>query len=70
MGSQQFGLLSGVTQSLAGRVGLTRLLPLALAELPPDDIARLTPDALMLRGLYERSGVKVMGWRDIEIAEG
>lgn len=51
-GSQQFGLLSGVTQSLAGRVGLTRLLPLALAELPQDDIARLDPDALMLRGLY------------------
>ena len=33
-GSQQFGLLPGVTQSLAGRVGLTRLLPLSLAELP------------------------------------
>lgn len=51
-GSQQFGLLSGVTQSLAGRVGLTRLLPLALAELPQDEVARLDPDALMLRGLY------------------
>jgi len=51
-GSQQFGLLSGVTQSLAGRVGLTRLLPLALAELPLDNSARLDPDALMLRGLY------------------
>jgi predicted AAA+ superfamily ATPase len=33
-GSQQFGLLAGVTQSLAGRVGLTRLLPLAFAEMP------------------------------------
>ena len=32
-GSQQFGLMAGVTQSLAGRVGLTRLLPLALSEL-------------------------------------
>ncbi|MBC7617375.1 MAG: ATP-binding protein [Candidatus Saccharibacteria bacterium] len=32
-GSQQFGLMAGVTQSLAGRVGLTRLLPLALCEL-------------------------------------
>lgn len=32
-GSQQFGLLAGVTQSLAGRVGLTRLLPLALCEI-------------------------------------
>lgn len=34
-GSQQFGLMAGVTQSLAGRVGLTRLLPLALSELHP-----------------------------------
>jgi uncharacterized protein len=32
-GSQQFGLLAGVSQSLAGRVGLLRLLPLALSEL-------------------------------------
>jgi predicted AAA+ superfamily ATPase len=51
-GSQQFGLLSGVTQSLAGRVGLTRLLPLSLAELPWDDVVQLGLDALMLRGLY------------------
>ena len=28
-GSQQFGLLSGISQTLAGRVGMTRLLPLA-----------------------------------------
>lgn len=32
-GSQQFGLMAGVAQSLAGRVGMTRLLPLALSEL-------------------------------------
>lgn len=32
-GSQQFGLMAGVSQSLAGRVGLTRLLPLSLSEL-------------------------------------
>jgi len=32
-GSQQFGLIAGVTQSLAGRVGLSRLLPLALSEI-------------------------------------
>lgn len=31
-GAQQFGSMAGVTQSLAGRVGLTRLLPLALSE--------------------------------------
>lgn len=32
-GSQQFGLMAGVSQSLAGRLGMTRLLPLALSEL-------------------------------------
>ncbi len=51
-GSQQFGLLSGVTQSLAGRVGMSRLLPLALAELPSEAIVALDLDELMLRGLY------------------
>lgn len=51
-GSQQFGLLSGVTQSLAGRVGLTRLLPLALAELAPGELAQLDADAVMVHGLY------------------
>ncbi|MFZ4580753.1 MAG: ATP-binding protein [Myxococcota bacterium] len=41
-GSQQFGLLAGVTQSLAGRAGLCELLPFSLGELqaagraPPD----------------------------------
>lgn len=51
-GSQQFGLLSGVTQSLAGRVGLTRLLPLALAEMPALSSDAMSLDALMLRGGY------------------
>ncbi|GAB4213408.1 MAG: ATP-binding protein [Rhodoferax sp.] len=51
-GSQQFGLLSGVTQSLAGRVGLTRLLPLALAELAPGELAQLDVDTVMVHGLY------------------
>ena len=32
-GSQQFGLMAAITQSLAGRVGLARLLPLALSEI-------------------------------------
>jgi predicted AAA+ superfamily ATPase len=44
--------LAGVTQTLAGRVGMTRLLPLALGELPDGELARLAPDALMLKGLY------------------
>ena len=32
-GSQQFGLMSGITQSLAGRVGMLTLLPLVRAEM-------------------------------------
>lgn len=32
-GSQQLGLLSGVTQSLAGRAGVLQLLPFLLSEL-------------------------------------
>lgn len=32
-GSQQFGLMSGITQSLAGRVGMVQLLPFSLGEL-------------------------------------
>jgi predicted AAA+ superfamily ATPase len=31
--SQQFGLLSGISQSLAGRVGLVQLLPFSISEL-------------------------------------
>lgn len=51
-GSQQFGLLSGITQSLAGRVGMVQLLPFTMDELKsagklPDDV-----DRLMLYGMY------------------
>ena len=34
-GSQQFGLMDGISQSLAGRVGVLTLLPLSQAELAP-----------------------------------
>jgi predicted AAA+ superfamily ATPase len=50
-GSQQFGLLAGVTQSLAGRVGLTRLLPLAFDEMPAAS-RQLSIDAMLLLGGY------------------
>lgn len=48
-GSQQFGLLAGVTQSLAGRVGMAQLLPMALGEFSalPD-----TPDLMLGAGGY------------------
>lgn len=52
-GSQQFGLLSGVSQSLAGRVGLTRLLPLSIDELPtPTRSAAKRLDGLLQMGGY------------------
>jgi predicted AAA+ superfamily ATPase len=51
-GSQQFGLLAGVTQSLAGRVGITRLLPLAGAELAGAADGTLALDELLWRGGY------------------
>lgn len=51
-GSQQFGLLAGVTQSLAGRVGVTHLLPLALSELPVTKRRERTVDELLQRGGY------------------
>ncbi len=34
-GSQQFGLIAAITQSLAGRVGFVELLPFSLAEICP-----------------------------------
>ncbi len=51
-GSQQFGLLAGVTQSLAGRVGFLNLLPFSSFELQqakrcPEDL-----DTLLFQGLY------------------
>jgi predicted AAA+ superfamily ATPase len=49
-GSQQFDLLAGVSQSLAGRCAITQLLPLALPELPA--AANMTADTLMLSGGY------------------
>lgn len=49
-GSQQFGLLAGITQSLAGRVGMTRLLSLSLEEIPARNEGTL--DERILRGGY------------------
>ncbi len=51
-GSQQFNLLSGITQSLAGRVALIPLLPFALSELQAGKVAPKTLSDLLFRGLY------------------
>ena len=52
-GSQNFLLLKGITQSLAGRVGLLKLLPLSYGELA---CAGRAPgvDSFMFRGGYPR----------------
>lgn len=51
-GSQQFGLLSGITQTLAGRVAMVTLLPFSLGELQAAGRAPATLEALLFQGLY------------------
>jgi predicted AAA+ superfamily ATPase len=51
-GSQQFGLLAQITQSLAGRAGMACLLPLSIAELSAPSLPPLELDALLLAGGY------------------
>lgn len=51
-GSQQLGLLSGVTQTLAGRSALVSLLPFSLGELQAAGQAPETVEALLFTGLY------------------
>ncbi len=51
-GSQQFGLHSGISQSLAGRAALLSLLPFSLAALKPaDQLPERLPD-LLWKGFY------------------
>lgn len=49
-GSQQFGLMSSVTQSLAGRVALVELLPFVYDEVFPQGNQDL--DEMLLNGFY------------------
>lgn len=51
-GSQQFGLMSNITQSLAGRVGLVQLLPFSLDELQQGQVPVNGLDDLLWRGFY------------------
>ena len=51
-GSQQFGLLSGISQSLAGRVGLVQLLPFSISELTIGDALPESLDEMLQRGCY------------------
>jgi len=51
-GSQQFGLMSGITQSLAGRVAKVNLLPFTYGELVDAGRAPATVEKLLFEGLY------------------
>ncbi len=51
-GSQQFGLLANITQSLAGRVGFIQLLPFTLHELQIAKRAPTSIETLLFTGLY------------------
>lgn len=64
-GSQQFGLLSGISQSLAGRSAFVELLPFSLPELSRAGRLLSDPDAMLVTGcyppLYDRK-VKPAAW--------
>lgn len=51
-GSQQFGLMSGITQSLAGRTAFVELLPFSVPELALAGKLPTTADAMLLTGGY------------------
>lgn len=51
-GSQQFGLLSKISQSLAGRVGLLSLLPFDLHELYKAKATPSSIESVLFKGMY------------------
>ena len=53
-GSQNLLLMDSISQSLAGRVAIFNLLPLALAELQGTSFARPTYEDYILTGFYPR----------------
>ena len=64
-GSQQFGLLSGVTQSLAGRTAFVELLPFSIPELEQAGVRPVSLDEMLFTGgylpLYDR-GLRPRDW--------
>lgn len=51
-GSQNFLMNQAITQSLAGRIAITTLLPLSLAELSENNILPEQPQTLYMKGFY------------------
>lgn len=64
-GSQQFGLMDGIAQSLAGRVGMLTLLPLCQAELATQEPQRTLEDTLW-QGAYPALHAR---HRDVDAAQ-
>jgi hypothetical protein len=51
-GSQQFGLMSGITQSLAGRTAFIELLPFSVSELVNSKKLPTSIDSMLITGSY------------------
>ncbi len=51
-GSQQFGLMSGITQSLAGRTAFIELLPFSINELNSAGLVSKNLDEMLFKGSY------------------
>jgi predicted AAA+ superfamily ATPase len=51
-GSQQFGLMSGITQSLAGRTAFVELLPFSISELNQAGLLAKSLDEMLFTGGY------------------
>jgi len=64
-GSQQFGLMSGITQSLAGRTAFVELLPFSVAELRAAGLMPSSLDTMLFTGAYppiHDRGLKPPAW--------
>ncbi|MEX0849155.1 MAG: ATP-binding protein [Candidatus Dependentiae bacterium] len=53
-GSQNFILHQSISQTLAGRIAITTLLPLSIEELKNASLLPNSPEALILKGFYPR----------------
>ncbi len=51
-GSQQFGLVSSITESLAGRVGIVELLPFSAEELQSSNLLPPVINEILFKGMY------------------
>ncbi|MDR1979329.1 MAG: ATP-binding protein [Synergistaceae bacterium] len=70
-GSQQFGFMEGITQSLAGRIGELRLLPFCLPELRDAGHDTSDADQVIYKGFYPAVHVREVGveqWYNAYIA--